>query len=134
MGSKKKKQVTGVSALKAGSASKASDEAMKGGVAGNEIDQIFSRGKAKRKPEETAEEEGEQEADVSLKRKTRKSNKKQKSSAPGKEESVAKAPLASGPRKRTNEGFSLYTEEELSWNVKDAGGTPLCPFDCNCCF
>jgi hypothetical protein len=38
-------------------------------------------------------------------------------------------------RKFTEEGFPIYTMEELNLD-KNAygGGTRLCPFDCNCCF
>ncbi|KAL5492052.1 hypothetical protein ACEPAI_3499 [Sanghuangporus weigelae] len=39
----------------------------------------------------------------------------------------------SGPRKRTEEGFLVYKEDELG--IRDGGGnTPLCPFDCDCSF
>ncbi|KAF8578227.1 DUF1764-domain-containing protein [Ramaria rubella] len=38
-----------------------------------------------------------------------------------------------GPRLQTEEGFSIYKEGELG--IGDQGGdTPLCPFDCDCCF
>ncbi|KZV63283.1 DUF1764-domain-containing protein [Peniophora sp. CONT] len=38
-----------------------------------------------------------------------------------------------GPRKKTEEGFSIYKEDELG--IQDEGGdTPQCPFDCQCCF
>ncbi|KAK9946304.1 hypothetical protein M0R45_011773 [Rubus argutus] len=37
-------------------------------------------------------------------------------------------------KKRTNDGLAIYTEEELGINKADAGSTPLCPFDCSCCF
>jgi len=37
-------------------------------------------------------------------------------------------------RKRVD-GLTLYTEEELKLTSNlTGGGTPLCPFDCNCCF
>ncbi|THH20004.1 hypothetical protein EW146_g1269 [Bondarzewia mesenterica] len=37
----------------------------------------------------------------------------------------------SGPRRKTEEGFAIYKEDELG--IKDEGGdTPLCPFDCDC--
>lgn len=36
-------------------------------------------------------------------------------------------------RKKTEEGFSIYTEEELGFG-KAGGGSELCPFDCDCCF
>ncbi|KAG6868089.1 hypothetical protein C0993_007668 [Termitomyces sp. T159_Od127] len=39
----------------------------------------------------------------------------------------------SGSRKTTEEGWLVYKEEELG--IRDEGGdTPLCPFDCDCCF
>ncbi|KAI0961436.1 hypothetical protein AcV7_000536 [Taiwanofungus camphoratus] len=38
-----------------------------------------------------------------------------------------------GPRRKTEEGFAVYKEDELG--ITDQGGdTPLCPFDCQCCF
>ncbi|KAJ7630740.1 hypothetical protein FB45DRAFT_916447 [Roridomyces roridus] len=38
----------------------------------------------------------------------------------------------SGPRRKTEEGWSIYKEDELG--IGDEGGdTPLCPFDCDCC-
>ncbi|MCO5583970.1 hypothetical protein L7F22_037888 [Adiantum nelumboides] len=132
MGNKKKKA--------ASEAPKASDGASKAGAAGTEIDEIFSRGKAKRKTEEAAEEVGKDDrlgadAPPKKKKKTSQSNEKQKSSASNnQEEAVGKSSLPSRPRKKTNEGLSVYTEDELGWNRKDAGGTPLCPFDCSCCF
>ncbi|KAI0048348.1 DUF1764-domain-containing protein [Auriscalpium vulgare] len=38
-----------------------------------------------------------------------------------------------GPRRKTEEGFSIFKEDELDIRP-EAGGTPLCPFDCDCCF
>ncbi|KAG5654766.1 hypothetical protein H0H81_003774 [Sphagnurus paluster] len=36
-------------------------------------------------------------------------------------------------RKTTEEGWAIYKEDELG--IHDGGGdTPLCPFDCECCF
>lgn len=37
-------------------------------------------------------------------------------------------------RKRTEEGYAVYSEEELGLGKKGGGDTPQCPFDCNCCF
>jgi hypothetical protein len=37
-------------------------------------------------------------------------------------------------RKKTEEGFNIYTEDELGLNRPNAGMTDLCPFDCDCCF
>ncbi|KAJ7655022.1 hypothetical protein DFH06DRAFT_1201370 [Mycena polygramma] len=39
----------------------------------------------------------------------------------------------SGPRRKTEEGWSIYKEDELGIS-NDSGETPLCPFDCECCF
>mmetsp|Transcript_36883 Transcript_36883/g.82024 ORF Transcript_36883/g.82024 Transcript_36883/m.82024 type:complete len:168 (+) Transcript_36883:78-581(+) len=36
-------------------------------------------------------------------------------------------------RKKTEEGYAIYSEEELGLN-KRGGDTPLCPFDCDCCY
>lgn len=38
-----------------------------------------------------------------------------------------------GPRKRTEEGWAVYREDELGI-TNEGGDTPLCPFDCECCF
>ncbi|KAG2368284.1 hypothetical protein BDR07DRAFT_1391649 [Suillus spraguei] len=39
----------------------------------------------------------------------------------------------SGPRRKTDDGFNIYKEDELG--ISNVGGdTPLCPFDCECCF
>ncbi|KAK7064390.1 DUF1764-domain-containing protein [Favolaschia claudopus] len=38
-----------------------------------------------------------------------------------------------GPRRKTEEGWSIYKEDELGIS-HDGGDTPLCPFDCDCCF
>ena len=35
-------------------------------------------------------------------------------------------------RKRTEEGYRIFHEDELK--INRGGGTPLCPFDCQCCF
>jgi hypothetical protein len=37
-------------------------------------------------------------------------------------------------RKRTDEGYQIYSEEELGLGNKGGGDTPLCPFDCDCCY
>ncbi|KIJ68294.1 hypothetical protein HYDPIDRAFT_106468 [Hydnomerulius pinastri MD-312] len=39
----------------------------------------------------------------------------------------------SGPRRKTDDGYNIYKEDELG--ITSGGGdTPLCPFDCECCF
>ncbi|KAF6264333.1 hypothetical protein COO60DRAFT_1698379 [Scenedesmus sp. NREL 46B-D3] len=37
-------------------------------------------------------------------------------------------------RKRTDEGYAIYGEDELGLGKKGGGDTPLCPFDCDCCY
>eukprot|EP00210_Caulerpa_lentillifera_P006226 g5947.t1 len=37
-------------------------------------------------------------------------------------------------RKRTEEGYLIYTEAELGFHATCGGNTVLCPFDCDCCF
>lgn len=36
--------------------------------------------------------------------------------------------------KKTDEGFKIYTEDELRLGDGKVGETPDCPFDCECCF
>eukprot|EP00877_Chromochloris_zofingiensis_P010526 jgi/Chrzof1/5727/Cz16g13080.t1 len=40
---------------------------------------------------------------------------------------------ATKARKRTEEGYTIYSETELGLGKK-GGDTDLCPFDCDCCF
>ena len=59
--------------------------------------------------------------------KTQKLSKKSKFQNQGQE--------ASGrPNKRTEEGFQVYTEEQLRLGNGKVGETPDCPFDCECCY
>lgn len=37
-------------------------------------------------------------------------------------------------RRVTEDGYKIYTEEELGLNMTGGGDTELCPFDCDCCF
>ncbi|KAK9904167.1 hypothetical protein WJX75_005718 [Coccomyxa subellipsoidea] len=57
--------------------------------------------------------------------------------APGKKPAVGSKDdfFGSGPgkaRRKDADGFTIYTEDELK--VGKGGKTPLCPFDCECCF
>ncbi|KAL5779009.1 hypothetical protein ACOSQ2_009746 [Xanthoceras sorbifolium] len=92
----------------------------------NEIDEIFG-GKKRKKPEgKKTSKSSEEVKSVEPKR------KKEKKSKGAMEGDFADA--AGQSRKRTEGGLSIYTEEELGINNADAGNTPLCPFDCSCCF
>ncbi|WOG84074.1 hypothetical protein DCAR_0103254 [Daucus carota subsp. sativus] len=96
-------------------------------VFGAEIDEIFSS--KKRKKPETEDKVVENKAATSTK-------KKKKPRATNKPTNDIKGPLdtPAGQRKRTKDGLVVYTEEELGFGKSDAGGTRLCPFDCDCCF
>ncbi|XP_020215322.1 uncharacterized protein C6G9.01c [Cajanus cajan] len=98
--------------------------------AGNEIDEIFAGKKRKKSEMEKTGKPGE----VTKKTyKTKKKKKNVKRKTDGADDGEFADP-PSRPRKKTEDGFSVYTEEELGINNTDAGNTPLCPFDCSCCF
>ena len=79
---------------------------------------------------EEEEREGEGEGNQIVKRPEKKKKKKTKS-----QETTGLSQMSpKKPRRKTEDGFSVYTEEDLGWNKKNAGGTNLCPFDCDCCF
>ncbi|KAF8349935.1 hypothetical protein F5887DRAFT_406793 [Amanita rubescens] len=49
------------------------------------------------------------------------------------DEATFKDSRGSTARRTTEEGWLVYKEEELGIR-EDGGDTPLCPFDCDCCF
>ncbi|KAK9149434.1 hypothetical protein Scep_008191 [Stephania cephalantha] len=91
----------------------------------NEIDEIFASKKKKQKPKE--EQPVMQKENSNAKPMNVKKNNK------GHKKNALPNP-SSGPRKRTNDGLAIYTEDELGVSKADAGNSPLCPFDCSCCF
>lgn len=56
--------------------------------------------------------------------------KQQKAQAAGKKAASTQAD-SNARRRKTDDGFNLYTEEELG--LGEPGTTPDCPFDCQCC-
>ncbi|OIW10405.1 hypothetical protein TanjilG_05553 [Lupinus angustifolius] len=96
--------------------------------AGSEIDEIFAS-KKRKKPESKKSRKHDGATKTIDKTKKTKRDKKTKGPDDG---GFADAP--SRPRKKTGDGLTIYTEEELGLNSADVGGTPLCPFDCSCCF
>ncbi|ESK98341.1 hypothetical protein Moror_91 [Moniliophthora roreri MCA 2997] len=59
-------------------------------------------------------------------------SKSDKLDAVREDEEKFKDSRGTGPRRKTEEGWSIYKEDELG--INDQGGdTPLCPFDCQCC-
>ncbi|KAL1535159.1 hypothetical protein AAHA92_31245 [Salvia divinorum] len=97
---------------------------------GSEIDEIFAANKRKR-----LETESKAEAETKAKAKLASAKKKEKSAKSRRLfEQTSFAAGTSGPRKKTADGLALFSEEELGIGKPDAGGTALCPFDCDCCF
>lgn len=99
---------------------------------GNEIDEIFQGKKRKSAPFDGQEakdggnklDKGAGESGSSKmkdKKKRRKGALSEDSNTPSR-------------RRRTSDGLAIYSTDELGWGKSDAGGTPLCPFDCSCCF
>ncbi|CAF2240044.1 BnaA08g11600D [Brassica napus] len=99
-------------------------QAKKTGKIGKEIDDIFG-GRKKKKKEVEVETSEKGEAPVKKARVA----KRKRSEVEG-----FNSNQKTGPRKRTEDGLLVFTEDELGINKANAGNTPLCPFDCQCCF
>ncbi|KAL6129395.1 hypothetical protein ACLB2K_072746 [Fragaria x ananassa] len=91
------------------------------------IDEIFAGKKRKKAETENAKKQSEEASEKPNKPKRKK--KKDLGFING-----AFVDEIYGPKKRTNDGLAIYTEEELGINKADAGSSHLCPFDCDCCF
>ncbi|CAN8299340.1 unnamed protein product [Cochlearia groenlandica] len=101
-------------------------QAPKPGKLGKEIDDIFAGRKKKKQPVVEIAETKPEVAKNKTKMK-RKRNDFDGFSSNGNH-------TRNRPRKRTEDGLVVFTEEELGVNKANAGYTRLCPFDCNCCF
>lgn len=100
---------------------------------GSEIDEIFARTKRKRSEKDTMT---YKEKPAKASASSAKSHDKLKIRQ-NKTKDLHENPFADSiflPRKKTSDGLTIYTEEELSFGKPDAGGTRLCPFDRDCCF
>ncbi|WVZ60210.1 hypothetical protein U9M48_010261, partial [Paspalum notatum var. saurae] len=120
----------------------ASDKKPKKKKARDEIDEIFSAAKAAKKRNPPQREEAEAHGAKRKKPKERDdagSSKKKSNKTPG---SKGKGRVADDdeeeeeveekrPRRRTADGLAIYSAAELGFGKADAGGTPLCPFDCD---
>ncbi|XP_068644820.1 uncharacterized protein C6G9.01c [Aristolochia californica] len=95
---------------------------------GDEIEEIFSTLKKRKKPDQG--ETGEVTKAACIKQKLKKKKNKAKQ-VTAKESGFVDPPK---PRRRAEDGLAIYSAEELGIGKSDAGGTPLCPFDCDCCF
>lgn len=100
---------------------------------GSEIDEIFAGKKRKRlENEKKAEDEKPTKAAPANVRPLDKKKGNSVKTRPFKPNSSAVG--TSQSRKKTADGLSVFSEEELGIGKPDAGGTALCPFDCDCCF
>ncbi|KAL5994849.1 hypothetical protein ACLOJK_024906 [Asimina triloba] len=103
---------------------------------GHEIEEIFK--KKRKKPEKTdstprglkAEQENLEKNKKEKKTDEKPKKKKKKGSLKG---DFQNDPIPR-PRRKTQDGLTIYSAEELGVGNPDAGSTPLCPFDCSCCF
>lgn len=66
-------------------------------------------------------------------KKSKTSKKEKKSAGVDSDDERFRDSRGTGPRRRTEEGYAIYKEDELGIN-DEGGDTPLCPFDCDCCF
>lgn len=101
-------------------------------IPGHEIEEIFAS-KKKRKKKESADSPVEDKKGGQKKMRKKKMKEKCKSKTTS-SKSDEFSDLPSRPRRQTQEGLTIYTAVELGIGKSNAGGTPLCPFDCSCCF
>jgi len=94
----------------------------------SEIDEIFAGKKRKKLDVKKTGKAGE------ATKSNDKTNKKYDKKKPKRLDESEFVGRPSRSRKKTEDGLTIYTEEELGLSKGDAGNTPLCPFDCSCCF
>ncbi|KAI3828451.1 hypothetical protein L1987_02552 [Smallanthus sonchifolius] len=98
---------------------------------GQEIDDIFS--KKRKKPEQQKTGKLNKKPSKDSKDDESVTRKKKKSKSGGSNVDMFENEQVARPRRKTADGLTIYTEEELGFGKADAGGTRLCPFDCECC-
>ncbi|KAK6125493.1 hypothetical protein DH2020_040763 [Rehmannia glutinosa] len=101
---------------------------------GSEIDEIFAGKKRKRLEKENNFDIEKLTKVFAANSKSHDKTKRGKSSKNSALEENSSADLSSRLRKKTADGLAIYTEGELGVGKPDAGGTNMCPFDCDCCF
>ena len=116
-------------------------------VTTDEIDDIFASSKKKKEEAEQEQPKDKEEEEVKKEKKAKHSAKAQKkvaSAAMSRASHSKKAPEAASnlddlldPKatkkgRKYVDGLPVYTYEELGISA-NSGGTPLCPFDCDCC-
>eukprot|EP00878_Enallax_costatus_P005690 GHUV01005967.1.p1 GENE.GHUV01005967.1~~GHUV01005967.1.p1 ORF type:complete len:158 (+),score=39.64 GHUV01005967.1:99-572(+) len=102
----------------------------------DEIDAIFGSKKKKEIVEQHEEPGDEQEVNRELqdiaKQVAAEKAKVKKPKVEGSKDDIF-GEQTGAARKRTAEGYAIYGEDELGLGKK-GGDTPLCPFDCDCCY
>ncbi|KAL4574592.1 hypothetical protein LXL04_021426 [Taraxacum kok-saghyz] len=107
---------------------------------GQEIEDIFS--KKRKKPEPKKTKKGAEGVGGNLDKERGKDGKydefsdrkKLRNKAGGSNVEMFEKEQSGRQKRKTGDGLVIYSEEELGIGKADAGGTRLCPFDCDCCF
>ncbi|CAI0442974.1 unnamed protein product [Linum tenue] len=95
----------------------------------NEIDLIFAGKKRKTQSQEKVDGTIPDES-----KKTELTDKKGMKKRSVEEQERRFADRPGNGRRKTADGLTIYTEEELGLGKSEGGGSSLCPFDCDCCF
>ncbi|CAH1444259.1 unnamed protein product [Lactuca virosa] len=95
---------------------------------GQEIEDIFSKKRKKPEQQKSKKRVKDGKHDESLDR------KKPRNKSGGSNVKIFENEQTVTPKRKTGDGLVIYSEEELGIGKADAGGTRLCPFDCDCCF
>eukprot|EP01024_Parvocaulis_polyphysoides_P064058 TRINITY_DN742_c0_g7_i1.p2 TRINITY_DN742_c0_g7~~TRINITY_DN742_c0_g7_i1.p2 ORF type:complete len:132 (-),score=29.02 TRINITY_DN742_c0_g7_i1:322-717(-) len=93
-----------------------------------DIDDIFNTSKKQKQQQQQQQQQQQlqqQQQQQQLKQQSQNINLENKNDIFGEQ--------SSSGRKKTEEGYAIYTEEELGFR-DNCGDTDLCPFDCDCCF
>ncbi|KAK8971021.1 hypothetical protein KSP40_PGU021451 [Platanthera guangdongensis] len=104
---------------------------------GQEIEEIFRANRKNRKESSSIREDRSTKAELrgEEKGKKKKNTAKVEIEKKNKERYIMHENSESrAKRRRTADGLPIYSAEELGIGKSDAGETPLCPFDCSCCF
>ncbi|KAJ9537237.1 hypothetical protein OSB04_029970 [Centaurea solstitialis] len=108
---------------------------------GHEIEEIFSKKRKKPENEKTRKVaaegsvEKQNKLDEEMVKDSKKENgRKKRSKSGGSNVDMFEKEQAARPKRKTADGLAIYSEEDLGIGRANAGGTRLCPFDCDCCF
>lgn len=102
---------------------------------GQEIEEIFRANKKKRNESPGVAGQSSTKARLEYEKTDKKVNKKKTTKEKKKNTfPVDENSKNHSKRRKTADGFAIYSAEELGLGNEEAGNTPLCPFDCSCCF